>query len=197
MSNENKYEMETDEPSEHIQLNDIYYNCTECSSNIEILSINNDIIEFKCINNHKIKILINEYINKMKEYNDKNINNDICIKHNKKYVIYCKECNIHLCNECLKLREHINHNKINIIEIKPNNNEINIIKDIIKYYNNKIEYLENDKLNKTKYLNNKIKEYKNKLNNQNEIKIKEYKNNMNNELQLNYNNYNIFFDLNP
>ena len=42
MSNENKYEMETNESSEHIQLNDIYYNCTECSSNIEIFSINND-----------------------------------------------------------------------------------------------------------------------------------------------------------
>ena len=32
--------------------NDIFYNCTECSSLIEILSIdeNKNIIEFKCIN---------------------------------------------------------------------------------------------------------------------------------------------------
>ena len=35
--------------------NNIYYNCTECSSLIEILSINeyNNIIEFKCLNQHK------------------------------------------------------------------------------------------------------------------------------------------------
>ena len=41
-----------------IQLNNIYYNCTECSSSIEILSINEkeSIIEFICINNnHKKK----------------------------------------------------------------------------------------------------------------------------------------------
>ena len=35
-------------------------------------------------------------------------------------------------------------------------------KNIIKYYN-KIKYYEKEKLNKTKYLNNKIKEYKNIL----------------------------------
>ena len=45
-----------------------FYNCTECSSAIEILSINENecSIEFQCINNnHKIKMLINEYINKI------------------------------------------------------------------------------------------------------------------------------------
>ena len=40
MSKENDYIMETSESSEQIQLNKIYYNCTECSSPIEILSIN-------------------------------------------------------------------------------------------------------------------------------------------------------------
>ena len=180
--------------SEQMQLNEIYYNCIECSSNIEILSINNNLIEFKCLNNHYTKLLINEYIEKMKDYNDKDTNNDICNKHNKKYEVYCNECKIHLCKECLKLRNHINHNKINIIEIQPNKNELNIIKDIIIYYNNRIEYLEKEKLNKAKELGEKMKIYKNKLNNNKEKKINELKNNLNEELKLNNDNYNI--DLN-
>ena len=40
MSKENDYIMEKSESSEQIQLNEIYYNCIECSSPIEILSIN-------------------------------------------------------------------------------------------------------------------------------------------------------------
>ena len=156
--------MDTIEP-ESFQLKEIYYNCMECSSPIEIMSIKDNHIEYKCINNdHKRKILIKEYIEKMKKYNNKNNNNDECNIHNNKYECYCIECNKHLCKECLKLREHIGHNKINIIEIKPNENEINIFKNIIKYYDNKINELEIEKYNKTKDVNNKIKEYKNKLN---------------------------------
>ena len=154
-------------PSELNKIKEILYNCTECSSSIEILNCQDDIIEFKCLNNHKRKMLIKEYINKMKVYNNKNINDDICIKHNKKYIIYCIDCNLNLCEECLKLRNHINHAKNHIIEIQPNKKELTIIKNIINYYNNKIDYLENKKLNKEHNLNNKIKEYKNKLNEKN------------------------------
>ena len=82
-------------------LNEIYYNCTECSSPIEILSFNQkeNNIEFRCTNkNHKINISIEEYINKMKTFNDKNINNDKCLIHNNKiYEFYCLDCNQHLC----------------------------------------------------------------------------------------------------
>jgi len=50
--------------------NNIGYNCLECSSLIEILSINenNNTIEFKCINNnnHNNKIKIKDYLEKMK-----------------------------------------------------------------------------------------------------------------------------------
>ena len=110
MSKKNDYIMETSESSEQLQLNEIYYNCTKCSSSIEILSINEIecIIEFKCINNnHKEKMPIKEYIDKMKDFNDKNINDDICIieDHKKnKYECYCFDCNKHLCKECLKSR---------------------------------------------------------------------------------------------
>ena len=81
---ENDYIMDTKEPEQQRQ-NEILYNCTECSSAIEILSINEDecSIEFQCINNkHKKIIPINEYLNKIKNFNDRNINNDICDIHN-------------------------------------------------------------------------------------------------------------------
>ena len=139
--------------------NDIYYNCTECSSIIEILSINeeNSIIEFQCLNKdnpHEKKIMpLKEYLEKMDKYKQKGMHNDICNIHNKnnKYVSYCFDCKCHLCNECLKSRTHINHNKNNIIEIKPIQEELDIIKEVIKYYNIKLENLKCEKKLKLKH----------------------------------------------
>ena len=145
MSKESDYVMETSETSCLLELNEIYYNCTECPSSIEILSIDETecSIEFKCINNnHKIKTSIKDYIDKMKNFNTKNINNDICTIINHKnyiYECYCLDCNKHLCKECLKSREHIGHNKTNIIEIQPNSKELDLIQKIIKYYDNKLD----------------------------------------------------------
>ena len=47
-----------------------YYNCSECSSLIEILSINenDNTIEFNCLNKNKaIKISIEDYLKNMKK----------------------------------------------------------------------------------------------------------------------------------
>ena len=78
------------------------YNCTECSSLIDIISINKEenIIEFKCLGkegNHGKKIMqIKEYLTKMEKYNNKETNNDTCNIHNKsKYISYCFDCNKH------------------------------------------------------------------------------------------------------
>ena len=208
MSKQNDYMNEKGESSEQmIQLNEIYYNCSECSSPIEILSINEEdnTIEFKCINkNHRNNISIKEYINEMKEYNDKKNNNDTCIinNHNKQYECYCLDCNKHLCKECLKSRNHISHNKYNIIEIQPNKNEINIIENIIKYYENKIDNLEREKLIKTKELSDKLKDCKNRLdkskglkikenNDDLELEIKENKNKMEKEIEMKNDQYKL------
>ena len=88
-------------------IDNIYYNCAECSSMIEIIEINKEIIKFKCINNKHENIMgIKEYLEQMKKYNNKKINNDKCDKHNNNnnnnYCSYCFTCNFHLCNECLK-----------------------------------------------------------------------------------------------
>ena len=191
MSKDIYNQMETMESSEQLELNEINYNCTECSSPIEILSINDNNIEFKCINNnHNIKISIKEYINKMKEYNNNEINNDKCKIHNNElYIFYCIDCNKHLCKECIKLREHYNHNKNYIPEIKPNKNELNHIENIIKYYDNQINKLNKEKLNKTKEITKKYKEYKNKIKEINKSNIEKIELNKIEELKMNKNKY--------
>ena len=92
--------------------NDLYYNCSECSSIIEIISIseNNNIIEFNCLgkeSNHPKNIImpLKEYLEKMKKHNNRNLNCEECEIHkkNNKYVSYCFNCKCHLCKECLNL----------------------------------------------------------------------------------------------
>ena len=150
-----------------LQLNNIYYNCSECSSIIEIISIDNNNIEFKCNNKHIKKMNIKEYLNKMKKYNNKNINDKICNIHNKEYFSYCFDCNIHLCQECIKLKIHNYHYKIYLMEIIPENKILNNIYDNIKKNKNIIDNLKKEKINKE----NKLKDILN--NNINKIKDKE------------------------
>jgi len=195
MSEKNDTITEINDSYEQFQLKEIYYNCSECKSPIEILKLNEieSIIEFKCINNnHKIKMKIKEYIDKMKKYNDKNIFYDICSdeghEHNN-YLCYCLDCKQHLCKKCLSSRIHKDHNKINILEVKPTKDELNIIEDIIKYYENEYDKLDKEALIKIKNISNKIKEYKIKINERKEIKLRENENNIKKELELNNNKY--------
>ena len=92
---------------------------------------------------------IKEYLDKMKQYKDKNINSDKCLNKDHKnnyYECYCLKCNQHLCKECLSLRKHKEHNKKIILEIKPNKDELNIIEDIIKYYQDEFDKLDKESL---------------------------------------------------
>ena len=71
------------------KLNNYLYNCTECSSNIEILSLDEHNIKFICHNKdnkHNVNIKIEEYLDKIKQYNminvmsiKKNINHFVLI----------------------------------------------------------------------------------------------------------------------
>ena len=179
--------------------NNIFYNCTECSSLIEIISINEEsnIIEFRCLNkdchDEKKRMSIKEYFEKMEKNKQKFINEDKCREHisckNNKYVSYCFDCNCHLCEECLKTREHICHNKNNIIEIKPIKEELNIIEEVIKDYKIKIGNLKNEKINREKELENLLNAKK--INEEEKIKNKLESNdkNKNKELKLNHDKY--------
>ena len=146
--------------------------CPNCLSVIEILTINeeNSIIEYRCIKENKNYIMsIKEYIEKTNKCKIKNMDEvvDKCKDHNMKYICYCFDCNCHLCNECLKTRTHINHRKSNIIEIKPMEEEIDIVKEVINDYRLKLENIKIEKKNKTmeieKLLNNEKEREKKKL----------------------------------
>jgi len=184
-------------PNTSTKNKDILYNCTECSSLIEILSINEDenIIQFKCLNKNcgiEKKKLLNEYFEEMEKYKQRNVNNDTCQKHsskNNKYMSYCFDCNCHLCEECLKTREHICHNKNNIIEIKPINEELNIIKEVIKDYTIRIEDLKKQKINTIKELDNLLNIKKKNEDEKIKNKIKSNESNKNKEIKLNLDKY--------
>ena len=130
------------------------YNCSECSSNIEIISLDENNIEFACNNKHNIKIEIKEYLNRMKQYNNIKLNKDKCDEHKKEYLSYCFDCNEHLCKDCLEKGEHIYHYKTYIIEILPKNDILNKIRDLIHNNKIKIEQLNKDKIKTEKVLNN-------------------------------------------
>ena len=127
---------------------------------------------------------IKEYIDKQKKYNDYNINKDKCEDHNNNYEIYCFDCNNHLCKECLKSRNHINHHKINIAEKQPSKNEREIIQDSIKFYEEKIDNLEKEKLKKIKQIKNNYEKTKDRLNEMKELNMKKIENKMKKELVL-------------
>ena len=160
-------------------LKEIYYNCTECNALIEILSIDEkeNTIEFLCSNQHKKLMPIKEFLDKMMDNDKVDINKDICQIHKNKYMSFCFDCKKHLCKDCLKTRDHIYHNKNNIIEIQPIKTELEVIKKIVKYYDDKLEKLKNKKFLIKKRLNTFLDKCKTDIDNilQKEINSSETK----------------------
>ena len=123
----------------------MYYNCSECPSVIEIINLDDEFIEFKCNNEHKIKMRIEEYLNKIKENKDQMLlnnkaNNSRCDIHKgEEYLSYCFQCNIHLCEKCLMTGEHSYHYKIYLVEIKPKEEIVKEIKNLIKNIKSQIK----------------------------------------------------------
>ena len=94
-----------------LKSNKKYYNCSECQSEINIIYIDEELIEFECKNNHNIKIQIKDYLDKIQNKTLLNsnlkINNSKCNKHKEEYFSYCFTCNMHLCKKCLKTGQHV------------------------------------------------------------------------------------------
>ena len=184
-------------PTPKIENEKICFSCTECSSAIEILTIDekNNSMNFKCLNNisHGIKnISLKNYLEKMKENKQNNINEYKvkCKNHiDNNFTHFCLDCNIHLCKECFGSRIHLNHRKNDIIEMKPCEKEINIINKVIKYCKNNLKDLKIEKINKTEELKNILKKGENKEKQLLKNKIKINDNNKKVELQLNKQQY--------
>ena len=162
-----------------LKSNNTHYYCSECQSVIEIIKIDEESIEFKCKNNHNIKMNIKDYLDKIKEYknnmnlnNEIIINNSICNNHNEEYLSYCFKCNMHLCKKCLKSGKHSYHYKIYIIEITPDDEILKEIKNLIKNNKNKIKELNKNKIE----IENKFKDILNEnINKIKDIKLKNKK----------------------
>ena len=185
--------------TQDIKLEAHAYSCYLCPSLIEILSINENknIIKFKCSNKnnfHEKSIEIKDYLERNKQ-NDIFINDDTCTKHGEKYQSFCLLCNKHLCNGCQRDTSHLNHHKINLPEVEPIPEEIEIIKKIIKYYEGKIvnlnnknniisKKLEDIKCIKEKEINLVIEEKMKKINNKKEINLKKNRQEYLNKMKL-------------
>ena len=175
----------------------MYYNCSECPSVIEIINLDDEFIEFKCNNEHKIKMRIEEYLNKIKENKDQMLlnnkaNNSRCDIHKgEEYLSYCFQCNIHLCEKCLMTGEHSYHYKIYLVEIKPKEEIVKEIKNLIKNNKNKVKDLKKNKTDIENKINDILNQNIKKIK---DIKNKNKKNNYNNEkeeLKSNNNKYKL------
>ena len=60
---------------------------------------------------------------------------------------YCFDCKTHICEECLIERKHMMHKKINILEVRPTNEEENTFLNLINQYKNKVNKLQIEKNN--------------------------------------------------
>ena len=125
------------------------YNCTECSSVIEILNMKEDELEFKCEknDNHNNKLKINEYLEKMKKYIDnRNLYGKCEIHIQNEYEYYCLDCKLNLCKDCNK--KHKKHTKKILMDLEFEDEELTIINNKIKNYQNKINDLIKENENK-------------------------------------------------
>ena len=176
--------------------------CPDCGSSIEILSINenNFSIKYKCLNEKnkhvetEFTIAISVYFENIKKIKENKIDElkDRCHieNHNlNKYVSYCLDCKCHLCDECLKTREHINHRKSNMIEIQPREEEIKLIKEVINDYRNEKEKLENIKNEQTKEIKKSFEKEIKKEEDKYEEKRNTNKDEKEEKLRLNKNKY--------
>jgi len=108
-----------------------------------------------------------------------------CLIHlqNNKNIVFCKDCNMHLCKECLKSRKHLNHKKNALYELQlSEENKLNHSK-IINLLKEEMKQLNEEKNNKTKVLKHKMNISKNKIKEEYQKKININKQNLENELK--------------
>lgn len=141
MSSDN-YQTITPTPKEENELNDNEsYLCTECSSNIEIISLDekNNIMSFKCPNHGSKNMTINDYLNNMKKnaflynkcYSCQKQQNEI---NNNELFKYCTDCQLIICNNCIMNhdKQHFkikNNLKTTICNLHPKNKNISYCVD--------------------------------------------------------------------
>ena len=173
----------------------LYNKCSLCNKN-HIKFKDNSIFSY-CIKCDKI--ICSDCIPKHLETNKKNhptLDTEYIIKNNEKSIkcllhpkekniAFCLKCNIHICKECMKSKKHINHSKINIIEVSITDEVENMLNDIINIYKERIIQFKKEKEKNEKVLfDEKIVNKEKKEKEKNE-KIKEIQKELKKELEKN------------
>jgi len=124
----------------YIKPSQVYWcNCNKCFK-----LLNNENINYKCkicnklfcpncINNHKKETKHSSAIKFYQDY-------QLCQKHNKKYSFFCEDCKISLCDKCKN--DHKKHSIKSILDIIPNKEKENSIKEYFEEFNKKIDEIE-------------------------------------------------------
>ena len=92
----------------------------------------------------------------MNENNHPDLNEEYIIKNNEKSIkcllhpkeknlAFCLNCNIHICEKCMRSKKHIRHKKNNMIEILVKNSIKNILNEIIYIYEGRVIQLNKEK----------------------------------------------------
>ena len=142
------------------------------------------IICYDCIDKHL----------KTNEKNHHDLNNNFIIKINEKSIkcllhpkeknfAFCLKCKKHICTECMKSQSHINHTKINIIEVSVTDKIKTMLTDIINIYNENIKQLNKEK----EKIDNKKEEDRQNKEEQKKGKLKELQKRLKKELNRNDN----------
>ena len=113
------------------------------------------------------------------------VSNNICNIHNKEFSFYCKICRMDICFFCQN--NHINHELINYQNILPQNEEIKLLIDSIKKYNDDYNNLLNAIFSWRKEIDKIIIFYQDQLKNNTTLN-----NNIN--FILNYNYYKMNYN---
>ena len=154
-------------------IDNIYLNekCSDCGKSQlrECLNNKNNIFIY-CIECNK------KYCNNCKEnceHNDfikiNEINNKCLVHKNKELCSFCDDDKIQLCKNCINNGTHRDHNIIDFNDIVIKNEEIEIFKNILNYFNQQIKEINEEKKKKIKENYDKKKE-QTKLNFENEKK---------------------------
>ena len=121
----------------YIKPSQVYWcNCNKCFKLIHNENTNykcktcNKLFCSNCINNHKQETNHNSVIKFYQDY-------QLCQKHNKKYSFFCVICKINLCDKCNKT--HKNHSTKSILDLIPNKEKENSVKNNSEEFNKKIE----------------------------------------------------------
>ena len=143
------------------EINDncLNYKCETCNK----LFCRNCIIKHESITNHKSRSkFVNQYL--------------LCQKHKEKYLFFCENCKMNICNKCKNL--HKNHVIKSYIDVIPNKKTQNLLNSKIMEFTCKIHKL-----------SSLIQDFKEKINSRYDT-IKEYLyflNELNNKLLSNFN----------